>query len=125
MATNDLSEYLFIISGYLRGLNGRNGTPGIPGGKGEPGIDGQDGESCPTEMCILPPKTTVEYITTTMLTSNPTTVPLTVTDEFMERRSDETGSFTGNGINKKVSDTWRLYFQRLHPTYNRIKFSED
>jgi len=96
VATNDLSEYLFIISGYLRGLNGRNGTPGI---------HGQDGESCPTEMCIMPPKTTVEYITPTMLSSNPTTVPLTVTDEFMERRSDETGSYIGHDNNKKVRDT--------------------
>ena len=53
-------------------------------------------------MCILPPKTTLDYATQTMLTTSPTGVPPMATDEFMERRSDETGSFNGHDANKKV-----------------------
>ena len=90
--------HYFYISGYLRGLNGRPGPAGIPGDKGEAGIDGQDGTSCPTEMCVLPPKPSVEYVTQAVST----TIPTSVTDESIARRSDETGSYTGLNVNKKV-----------------------
>ena len=53
-------------------------------------------------MCILPPKTTLDYATQTMLTTSPTVATPIETDEFMERRSDETGSFNGHDANKKV-----------------------
>ena len=71
-------------------------------------------------MCVLPPKTTLDYATKTMLTTRPTAVPPMATDEFMERRSDETGSFNGHDANTKVREargTLRLFFQRFHPTY--------
>ena len=55
-------------------------------------------------MCILPPKTALDYATKAMLTSSPTAVPPMATDEFMERRSDETGSFNRHDANKKVRD---------------------
>ena len=79
-------------------MNGRPGPAGIPGDKGEAGIDGQDGTSCPTKMCVLPPKPTVEFVTPAASTTTPTTV----TDESLARRSDETGSYTGINSNKKV-----------------------
>jgi len=89
-------------TGFLRGLNGRTGSPGIPGNKGEPGTDGLNGESCPTKMCILPPKPTLEYVTKTEML---TPIPTMVTNELIERRSDETGSYTRYNANKKIDDT--------------------
>ena len=81
-------------------MNGRPGPAGIPGDKGEAGIDGQDGTSCPTEMCVLPPKPSVEYVTQAVST----TIPTSVTDESIARRSDETGSNTELYASKKVRD---------------------
>ena len=74
-------------------------------------------------MCILPPKPTVEFVTQTLLTTSPTTIPPTTKDEFMERRSDETESSNGYDANKKVRN--KMFSQRFHPTYILIQFSED
>ena len=49
-------------------------------------------------MCVLPPKTNLDYVTQSVLT----TIPPSVNEDSILRRSNEAGSYNGRYDNKKV-----------------------